>query len=54
MVLAIEPMVNAGDWRVKDGPDGLTILTADGSLSAQFEQTVLVTATGNEILTKYE
>jgi len=54
MVLAIEPMVNAGDWRVKDGPDGLTILTADGSLSAQFEHTVLVTEPGHEILTKFE
>ncbi len=54
MVLAIEPMVNAGDWRVKDGADGLTILTADGSLSAQFEHTVLVTENGYEILTKYE
>jgi methionyl aminopeptidase len=54
MVLAIEPMVNAGDWRVKDGADGLTILTADGSLSAQFEHTVLVTEQGYEILTKFE
>jgi len=54
MVLAIEPMVNIGDWRVKDGSDGLTILTADGSLSAQFEHTVLVTEKGYEILTKYE
>ncbi|MFH1583060.1 MAG: type I methionyl aminopeptidase [Candidatus Falkowbacteria bacterium] len=54
MVLAIEPMVNAGDWRVKDGADGMTILTADGSLSAQFEHTVLVTESGYEILTKFE
>ncbi|MEI6597348.1 MAG: type I methionyl aminopeptidase [bacterium] len=54
MVLAIEPMINAGDWRVKDGADGLTILTADGSLSAQFEHTVLVTKNGYEILTKFE
>ena len=54
MVLALEPMVNAGDWRVKDGADGLTILTADGSLSAQFEHTVLVTEKRSEILTKYE
>jgi len=54
MVLAIEPMINAGDFRIKDGPDGLTILTADGSLSAQFEHTVVVTETGHEILTKYE
>ncbi len=54
MVLALEPMINAGDWRIKDGADGLTILTADGSLSAQFEHTVVVTETGHEILTRYE
>ncbi|MFH0955656.1 MAG: type I methionyl aminopeptidase [Candidatus Falkowbacteria bacterium] len=54
MVLAIEPMVNAGDGHIKDGADGLTILTADGSLSAQFEHTVLVTENGYEILTKFE
>ena len=54
MVLAIEPMVNAGDWQVKVGADGFTYLTADGSLSAQFEHTVLVTEQGNEVLTKYE
>ena len=54
MVIAIEPMINVGDWRVKDGADGLTILTADGSLSAQFEHTVLVTKNGYEILTKFE
>ncbi len=54
MVLAIEPMVNTGDWRIREGSDGLTILTADGSLSAQFEHTVLVTENGYEILTKYE
>jgi len=54
MVLAIEPMITAGGWRVKDGPDDLTILTADGSLSAQFEHTILVTEQGYEILTKFE
>ncbi|MDO8592575.1 MAG: type I methionyl aminopeptidase [bacterium] len=54
MVLAIEPMVNAGDWRVKEAADGLTILTADGSLSAQFEHTVVVTESGHEVLTRYE
>jgi len=54
MVLAIEPMVNTGDWQIRDGFDSLTILTADGSLSAQFEHTVLVTENGYEILTKYE
>ncbi len=54
MVLAIEPMVNVGDFNIKTGLDGLTILTADGSLSAQFEHTVVVTEQGHEILTKYE
>jgi len=34
MVLAIEPMVNAGAWQVKTLPDGWTVKTADGSLSA--------------------
>jgi len=54
MVLAIEPMVNVGDWQVKEAADGLTFLTADGSLSAQFEHTILVTEQGHEILTKFE
>lgn len=54
MVLAIEPMITTGDWRVKEGNDGLTIVTADRSLSAQFEHTILVTETGHEILTKFE
>ncbi|MBI2459328.1 MAG: type I methionyl aminopeptidase [Parcubacteria group bacterium] len=54
MVLAIEPMVNVGGWRVKDGPDKFTVLTADGGLSAHFEHTVLVTERGHEILTKFE
>lgn len=51
LVIAIEPMVNTGDWRVKTLGDGWTIVTADGSLSAHFEHTVAVTATGHEILT---
>jgi methionyl aminopeptidase len=51
-VLAIEPMVNAGDWRIKILEDGWTVVTADGSLSAHFEHTVLVTISGGEILTK--
>lgn len=54
MVLAIEPMVNVGDFNIKTGVDGLTILTADGSLSAHFEHTALVTEQGYEILTRYE
>lgn len=52
MVLAIEPMVNQGDWRIKVAKDSFTFVTADQSLSAHFEHTVLVTATGFEILTK--
>jgi len=54
MTLAIEPMINLGDWRVKLAADGFTIVTADGSLSAHFEHTVLVTETGYEILTQFE
>lgn len=54
MVLAIEPMVNEGGWQIRTGADGLTILTADGQLSAQFEHTVVVTEQGHEILTNYE
>ncbi len=52
MVLAIEPMVNAGTTRVKTLNDGWTVVTADGSLSAHFEQTVAVTPIGGEILTE--
>jgi methionyl aminopeptidase len=52
MVLAIEPMVNVGDWRIGDKGDGFTFSTIDKSLSAQFEDTVLVTKDGCEILTR--
>ena len=52
MVLAIEPMVNTGGWEIADKEDGFTFVTADGSLSAQFEDTVLVTEDGHEILTR--
>lgn len=51
MVLAIEPMVNAGKPAVKVLSDGWTAVTRDGSLSAHFEHTVVVAATGREILT---
>lgn len=54
MVLAIEPMVNMGGWQVETAADGLTFITADGSLSAQFEHTVVVTEQGYEVLTNYE
>ncbi len=51
MTLAIEPMVNAGAYKTKTLSDGWTIVTADGSLSAHFEHTVLTTERGPEILT---
>lgn len=51
MVLAIEPMVNAGKAAVKVLSDGWTAVTKDGSLSAHFEHTVAVTATGCRVLT---
>ena len=51
MVLAIEPMVNAGKAAVKVLSDGWTAVTRDGSLSAHFEHTVVVTREGCEILT---
>lgn len=51
MTLAIEPMVNAGGYDVKVMPDGWTVLTKDGSLSAHFEHTVVITADGPKIMT---
>lgn len=51
MVLAIEPMVNAGRAGVRSLDDGWTVVTADGSLSAHFEHTVAVTEAGPRILT---
>ncbi|MGI6279039.1 MAG: type I methionyl aminopeptidase [Acutalibacteraceae bacterium] len=51
MTLAIEPMVNAGGYDVKILPDGWTVLTKDGSLSAHFEHTVAITADGPKIMT---
>ncbi len=50
MTIAIEPMVNAGDWRVRTKPDRWTIVTADGSLSAHFEHTIVIGEHGAEIL----
>ncbi len=52
MTLAIEPMVNAGGYDVYMKPDGWTICTADGSLSAYFEHTVAITDKGPVVLTK--
>ena len=51
MTLAIEPMVNAGSYGVKVLPDGWTVLTSDGSLSAHFEHTIAITADGPVIMT---
>ena len=51
MVLAIEPMVNAGTHKVKTFKDGWTVVTADSSLSAHYENTVAILSDGPEILT---
>lgn len=52
MTIAIEPMATLGSYKVATDPDGWTIRTVDGSLSAHFEHTVLITPTGAEILTE--
>ncbi len=52
MIFTIEPMINLGHWDVEILDDDWTAVTKDGSLSAQFEHTVLVTRDGAEILTK--
>ena len=51
MVIAIEPMINAGTAGIRQLGDGWTVVTADGELSAHFEHTVAVTADGPVILT---
>jgi methionyl aminopeptidase len=51
MVIAIEPMVNVGDWRTKRLPDNWTVVTRDGSLSAHFEHTLAVTDGEPDVLT---
>lgn len=51
MVLAIEPMVNAGERYVKTLPDNWTVVTVDGRNAAHFEHTIAITETGYEILT---
>lgn len=54
MTLAIEPMINAGTYAVRWKKNGWTVVTADGSLSAHYENTVLVTRDGPEILSLVE
>ncbi|MGA8848725.1 MAG: type I methionyl aminopeptidase [Dehalococcoidia bacterium] len=50
MTLAVEPMVNAGDWHTKLAANQWTVLTADGSFSAHFEHTIAITDNKAEIL----
>jgi methionyl aminopeptidase len=52
MTFTIEPMINLGSWRALMWDDGWTAVTADGTRSAQFEHTILVTADGAEVLTQ--
>ncbi len=51
LVVAVEPMVNAGGWETSLRSDGWTVVTKDGSLSAHFEHTIAVTEDGHEVLT---
>lgn len=51
VVLAIEPMINMGTHKVRVMPDGWTVVTADGKLSAHYENTIAITNNGVEILT---
>jgi len=52
MILAIEPMVNEGGYKVRVLSDGWTVVTEDGSLSAHFEHSVAITDNGPDILSK--
>ena len=51
MFFTIEPMINLGDWKVKILKDGWTAVTKDKSYSAQFEHTIGITESGNELFT---
>ena len=54
MIFTVEPMINAGRRDIRMLGDGWTVVTADHSLSAQWEHTVLVTPDGYEVLTVSE
>lgn len=54
MTLAIEPMVNVGRYNVRTLNDDWTVVTLDGSLSAHYENTIVITDTGHELLTMLE
>ena len=51
MTFTVEPMINLGHWKTQILDDGWTAVTVDGSLSAQWEHTCLVTESGVEVLT---
>lgn len=51
MAITVEPMITLGRPDIRELDDGWTIVTADGSWTAQFEHTVLVTNDGHEVLT---
>jgi methionyl aminopeptidase len=53
MVITIEPILNTGHYATRALADGWTLITADGSLSAQFEHTIAITSRGPEILTPW-
>ena len=52
MVLAVEPMITLGDWKVRIAQDGWSVMTVDGSKAAHVEDTIVVTDSGHEILTR--
>ncbi len=52
MTIAVEPMINAGTYRVRQLSDGWTVVTQDGKWSAHFEHTIAITENGPEVLTK--
>ena len=52
MALTVEPMINLGGAATRSLDDGWTVVTADGSLSAQWEHTVVVTRDGYELMTE--
>ena len=54
MTLAVEPMINIGTWRVNWSSNGWTVTAADGSLSAHYENTILITRSGPELLSVTE
>ena len=51
MTIAVEPMINEGSYDIEVLDDGWTVVTADGKLSAHYENTILITKDGAEVLT---